>query len=191
MALEVRSLTIPDVKVIAPSRFADARGFFSETYSERVFAQAGIDQKFIQDNHSLSVIPGTVRGLHFQTPPLAQDKLVRCVRGAILDVAVDIRRGSPTYGKHVAAEISADNWHQIFVPAGFAHGFCTLVPETEVIYKVSAFYSPEHEKGIAWNDPALAIAWPAVAGALVSPKDAVLPLLSGFASPFTYQPSGA
>src|SRR3954471_6373326 len=151
---------IPDVKVLLPKKFGDARGFFSETYSRKLLQEcAGIDRDFVQDNHSLSAEAGVVRGLHYQLAPMAQDKLVRVVRGAILDVAVDIRKGSPTFGKHVSAVISAANWRQILVPIGFAHGFVTLEENTEVIYKVTNYYSPQHERGIRWNDPQLGIDW--------------------------------
>lgn len=157
--MEIHSTAIADVKVIIPRKFGDHRGFFCETYSKKVLADAGIDAVFVQDNHSLSARRGVVRALHYQLPPMAQAKLVRVVRGAILDVAVDIRRTSPTFGRHVTEIISGENWKQIFVPAGFAHGFLTLEPNTEVIYKVSEYYSPQHERGIRWNDPALAIDW--------------------------------
>ncbi|MEL6209765.1 MAG: dTDP-4-dehydrorhamnose 3,5-epimerase, partial [Pseudomonadota bacterium] len=157
MGLDVEALAIPEVRVIRPRKFGDHRGFFSETYNRRAFAEAGIDLDFVQDNHSLSGEVGTIRGLHYQSPPFAQDKLVRVVRGAILDVAVDIRRGSPTFGQHVAAKITAEDWNQILVPVGFAHGFVTLEPGTEVIYKVTNYYAPDCDHGILWNDPALAI----------------------------------
>jgi len=176
--VDVRSLGIPDVKLITPRRVRDERGFFSETYSARAFAAAGISVPLVQDNHSLSLQRGVVRGLHLQAPPHAQDKLVRVVRGAIFDVAVDIRRGSPTYGAHVSAVLSAENWTQIWVPRGFAHGFCTLEPETEVVYKVSDYYAPECDRGVRWDDPALGIAWPIPAGeAILSARDAKHPLL--------------
>lgn len=157
--MQVIETAIPDVKVLLPRQIKDHRGFFSEVYSRKALADLGIDAEFIQDNHSLSVEKGVLRGLHYQRPPVAQDKLVRVVRGAVLDVAVDIRRSSPTFGKHVTAVLSAENWRQAFVPAGFAHGFVTLEPNTEVIYKVTAAYSPAHERGIQWNDPALGIDW--------------------------------
>lgn len=157
--MQVIPTEIPDVKVLIPRRFKDARGFFSETYNKEALRLLGIDAEFVQDNHSLSVEKGVVRGLHYQIAPMAQHKLVRVTRGAILDIALDIRRSSPTVGKHVAARISAEEWNQIFVPIGFAHGFVTLEPNTEVIYKVSAPYSPPHERGIRWNDPALGIDW--------------------------------
>jgi dTDP-4-dehydrorhamnose 3,5-epimerase len=157
--MQVIATAIPDVKVLVPRQFKDHRGFFSEVYSRKALRDLGIGCEFVQDNHSLSVEKGVLRGLHYQLPPMAQDKLIRVVRGSILDVAVDVRRSSPTFGRHVAMEISADNWRQIFVPVGFAHGFVTLEPNTEVLYKVSAPYSPEHERGVKWNDPALGIDW--------------------------------
>ena len=150
---------IPEVKLLEPKKFGDHRGFFSEVYSRKALRDLGIDLEFVQDNHSLSTQKGTVRALHYQLAPMAQDKLVRVVHGAILDVAVDIRKGSPTFGRHVSAVISAANWRQILVPIGFAHGFVTLEPDTQVIYKVTNYYSPQHERGILWNDPQLAIDW--------------------------------
>ena len=177
--MDILDLAIPDVKLIRTKRFGDHRGFFSETYSKRAFDAAGLDHDFVQDNHSLSAEVGTVRGLHFQLPPFAQDKLVRVVRGAILDVAVDIRRGSATFGRHVSAVISAAEWNQILVPVGFAHGFCTLEPDTEVLYKVTNFYSPEHDRGLLWNDPDLGIDWPVPADkAQLSDKDRRHPRLA-------------
>lgn len=170
--MDVVSLDIPDVKIIRPKKFGDHRGFFSETYTKKAFEAAGLHYDFVQDNQSLSAEVGTVRGLHFQLPPFAQDKLVRVVRGAILDVAVDIRKDSPTFGRHVSAVISAAEWNQILVPIGFAHGFCTLEPDTEVIYKVTNYYSPEHDRGLLWNDPELGIDWPVSADkARLSDKD--------------------
>jgi dTDP-4-dehydrorhamnose 3,5-epimerase len=166
-------------------RFEDSRGFFSETYNARAFAEAGIHSVFVQDNHSLSREKGTVRGLHFQRPPHAQDKLIRVPRGRILDVAVDLRRGSPTYGQHVAVELGDSDGRQFFVPKGFAHGFCTLVPDTEVLYKVDDFWAPETEGGLIWNDPSLNIAWPAFAGSQVAAKDAALPPLQALETPFS------
>jgi dTDP-4-dehydrorhamnose 3,5-epimerase len=157
--MQVIETEIPDVKILIPKRFKDARGFFSETYNMSALRDLGIDVQFVQDNHSLSVEKGVVRGLHYQLDPMAQLKLVRVTRGAILDVAVDIRRSSPTFGKTVAVELSVENWKQIIVPVGFAHGFATLEPNTEVIYKVSSYYSPAHERGIRWNDPGLKIDW--------------------------------
>jgi dTDP-4-dehydrorhamnose 3,5-epimerase len=177
MALEVRSLDIPEIKIIRPAKFGDDRGFFSETYNKKVFAAAGLDFDFVQDNQSLSAQPGTIRGLHYQTPPFAQDKLVRVVRGRILDVAVDIRKSSPTFGKWVAAGISAAEWNQILVPAGFAHGICTLEPNTELLYKVTNYYSPANDFGIRWNDETLNIGWPVPESeAILSDKDRRQPL---------------
>ncbi len=173
--------------LIKPPRFGDERGWFQETYSRRTSATLGIDLEFVQDNHSLSRSAGTVRGLHFQAPPHGQAKLVRCVRGRILDVAVDVRRDSPTYGRHLSVELSAENGHQLFVPVGYGHAFVTLEPNCEVIYKVSDFYAPDSDGGIRFDDPEISIAWPFPADQLVlSPKDRALPLLSEFDSPFVY-----
>ena len=170
--MKVKKLEIDDVLLITPERFADERGFFSETFNRQSLYDFGIDREFVQDNHSLSTDKGVLRGLHFQLPPFAQDKLVRVTRGSIFDVAVDIRKNAPTYGRVVSATLSARNWKQIWVPKGFAHGFVTLEPETEVQYKVTAYYSAEHDRGIAWNDPALAIDWPVkTSEILLSDKD--------------------
>ena len=178
---------IPEVLLVEPQRFGDERGFFSETYSRKVLEAAGFVGEFVQDNHSRSPRRGTVRGLHFQAPPHAQDKLLRVVRGAILDVAVDIRRGSPTYGQAVAVELSAENWRQLLVPKGFAHGFQTLTDDCEVLYKVTEYYAPASEAGLLWSDPALGIAWPlGTADALINARDAAWPGLAEFDSPFTY-----
>jgi dTDP-4-dehydrorhamnose 3,5-epimerase len=179
MSLDVTALAIPDVRIIRARKFGDHRGFFSETWNRRSFAEAGIDIDFVQDNHSLSAEIGTLRGLHFQGPPFAQDKLVRVVKGRILDVAVDLRKSSPTFGKWVAAELSAEGWQQILVPIGFAHGFCTLEADTEVIYKVSNYYAPQADFGVLWNDPDLGIDWPVSADKVVlSDKDKVQPRFS-------------
>lgn len=179
-------LAIPAVILVRPKKFGDARGYFMETYSAEAFAAAGVDAVFIQDNQSLSAARGVVRGLHFQAPPVPQTKLVRVLKGAIFDVAVDLRRGSPSYGRWCAATLTAEGAEQLFVPRGFAHGFCTLEPGTEVAYKVDGPYAPECEGGLAWNDPDLAIAWPVAPGeAQLSSKDAVLPGLAGFDSPFS------
>ena len=178
---------MPTVRLITPRRFEDDRGWFCESYNASGYAALGLDDVFVQDNHSLSRATGTVRGLHFQTPDFAQAKLVRCVRGRIFDVAVDIRRGSPTYGRHVSAELTADNGTQLYVPVGFAHAFMTLEPDTEVIYKVTAFYAPQCDGGLKFDDPDIDIPWPLPAGgAIVSAKDAVLPRLRDFDSPFLY-----
>ena len=183
--MQVLDTAIPAVKVLVPKKFGDHRGFFSEIYSRKAFEAAGIRAEFVQDNHSLSAEAGVVRGLHFQLPPAAQDKLLRVVRGAILDVAVDVRRSSPTFGKHVAEVISAENWRQIYIPAGFAHGFRTLEPNTEVIYKVTSFYSPEHDRGVRWNDPALGIDWGiGEATAILSERDRKHPVLAEAAELF-------
>ncbi|QPC94103.1 dTDP-4-dehydrorhamnose 3,5-epimerase [Mesorhizobium sp. INR15] len=177
--LEVRSLGLEGVLEIIPRRHGDARGFFIETYNEERFAEAGIDLRFVQDNHSYSAAAGVLRGLHYQLAPRAQDKLLRVIRGAILDVAVDIRRGSSSFGKWLALEISAEKGNQILVPKGFAHGFVTLVPDTEVLYKVTDTYSPQHDRSIRFDDPAIGIEWPAVAdGFQLSDKDLKAPLLA-------------
>ena len=183
--MRVETLAIAAVKVLVPSRFGDRRGFFSEVYSRRTLAGLGIDIDFVQDNHSRSAERGTVRGLHFQVPPRAQHKLVRVVRGAVFDVAVDLRRGSPTYGAHVSVVLSAKAWNQLLVPVGFAHGFMTLEPGSEVVYKVSDHYAPDHDRGLRWNDPDLGIAWPLPEEeALLSEKDRRHPAFAGFVTPF-------
>lgn len=177
--MKVERLAIPEVMLVTPPRFGDARGFFSETYNAARFTAAGIPDVFVQDNHSLSAAAGVIRGLHCQIAPHVQGKLVRCVKGAIWDVAVDIRVGSATYGQYVAAELSAENWQQLWVPGGFLHGFCTLQPDTEVIYKVTDVWNKACERGVIWNDPDLALPWPVAAGAAVlSDKDAALPRLA-------------
>jgi dTDP-4-dehydrorhamnose 3,5-epimerase len=186
--MKVQSLAIPDVKVITPSIFRDERGFFSETFNARSLAAAGVSAPFVQDNHSLSVPRGVVRGLHFQVPPHDQAKLVRVTRGAVFDVAVDIRSGSPTFGQHVACVLSAGNWSQLWIPTGFAHGFCTLEPDTEVIYKVTDYYAPAADRGLRWDDPELGIAWPVAPGdAMLSPKDRTHPALAELPVYFRYE----
>lgn len=183
-----RRLDIPEVVEVTPPRFGDHRGFFSEVFKRSAFEAEGIAIDWVQDNQSFSASAGTVRGCHFQVPPIAQDKLIRVTRGAIFDVAIDIRKGSPTYGKWVGAELSAENWSQLLVPVGFAHAFMTLVPDTEVIYKVSAPWSREHEGAIRWDDPALGIAWPDLGvPATLTDKDRDAPLLADFDSPFVYE----
>ena len=170
---------IPGVLLITPPRFLDDRGFFSETWNERGFIEAGIRGPFVQDNHARSADRGVVRGLHLQIAPNAQGKLIRVVRGAIWDVAVDIRHGSPTYGRHASVVLSVENWQQLWIPAGLLHGYCTLEPDTEVIYKVTAPWDRQAERGVIWNDPALAIPWPiAPSEAILSDKDRSLPLLA-------------
>ncbi|MBZ9727393.1 dTDP-4-dehydrorhamnose 3,5-epimerase [Mesorhizobium sp. CO1-1-11] len=177
--LEVRSLGIEGLLEIIPKRHGDARGFFMETYNAELFSQAGIDLVFVQDNHSYSAAAGVLRGLHYQLAPRAQDKLLRVIRGSILDVAVDIRRASKTFGNWVALEVSAQKGNQILVPKGFAHGFVTLVPDTEVLYKVTDTYSPEHDRSIRFDDPAIGIEWPSLAGGFqLSDKDLKAPLLA-------------
>ena len=179
---------MPPVHLIQPRRHGDARGWFTEVYSERAFAERGLTCRFVQDNHSLSAPAFTLRGLHFQTPPHGQDKLVRCIRGRIFDVAVDVRAQSPTFGKWVGTELSADNGHQLFVPVGFAHGFLTLEPDCEVTYKVSDVYAPDCDGGVRWDDPAIGVDWPLPPGVRpeLSAKDQQLPSLAGWRSPFPY-----
>lgn len=177
--MNVERLSIPDIILVTPPRFRDPRGFFSETWKQGAFAEAGIPGPFVQDNHAVSSGKYVVRGLHLQIGPNAQGKLVRVVRGAIWDVAVDVRVGSPTYGQHVGAVLSAENWSQLWVPVGFLHGYCTLEADTEVIYKVTAPYDKPAERGVLWNDPDLGVPWPVPAGeeAILSEKDLVLPRL--------------
>lgn len=187
--MQVESLAIPEVKLITPRRFGDHRGWFCETYSASKLAEYGISLNFVQDNHSYSAQIGTLRGLHFQAPPHAQDKLVRVTRGRVLDVAVDIRRGSPTYGQYVSAILDAENGAQLLVPKGFAHGFVTLAADTEFLYKVSDTYAPECDAGLIWNDPQLNIDWQlGDLAPVLSEKDRQLPTLADFVSPFLYRP---
>jgi dTDP-4-dehydrorhamnose 3,5-epimerase len=177
--MDIETTAIPDVRLIAPKRHGDHRGFLSEVYSRRALAAAGIDIDFVQDNHTMSAMAGTVRGLHYQLPPMGQAKLVRVTRGAIYDVAVDLRRQSPTFGRHVGAVVSAEAWNQILVPVGFAHGFCTLAPDTEVLYRLSNYYSSVHERALLWNDDALAIDWPVPSErAILSDRDRDNPRLA-------------
>ena len=183
--LDVIETEIPDVKVMVPKKFGDHRGFFSEVYNKKRLAEHGIELDFVQDNHSLSVEKNVVRGLHFQIPPFAQDKLVRVLRGSVLDVAVDLRRNSPTFGRHLTVELSDENFRQLLVPIGFAHGFVTLEPNTEVFYKVTNYYAPEHDRGLLWNDPALGIDWPVPEGqAVLSDKDKQQPRLADLPETF-------
>lgn len=177
--MQIEDTEIEGVKIITPKKFGDHRGFFSEVFSRSVFETAGLNFDFLQDNHSFSTEVGTIRGLHFQSPPFAQDKLVRVTRGRVLDVAVDLRKGSKTFGRHVAVELSRENWRQLLVPIGFAHGFCTLEPDTEVLYKVTNVYSPANDLGLAFDDPALAIDWGIdPARAVLSDKDRRHPKLA-------------
>jgi dTDP-4-dehydrorhamnose 3,5-epimerase len=181
--IEMKPLQIPEVKLLKLDRFSDSRGFFCEMFKRT--AHPAVD--FVQDNLSVSVKRGTVRGLHYQAPPFAQTKLVTVLRGAVFDVAVDIRKRSPTFGRWVGVELSEGELNQLLIPPGFAHGFCTLAPDTMVLYKVDAYYSPRHDRGILWNDPSLGIAWPVgPAEAILSDKDGRLPPLSAVDSPFAY-----
>lgn len=173
-------------ELIRNERHVDHRGFFEETYSRRKFSKLRIDVEFVQDNQSLSREVGTLRGLHFQAPPHAQAKLVRCVRGAIFDVVVDIRRGSPFYGQWEGYEITAENGNQLYIPVGYAHGFVTLEPDSEIVYKCSDYYAPENEGAVLWSDPDIGIEWPKVVDPILSEKDAAAPLLADFESPFIF-----
>lgn len=186
--LKIEHTALSGVVILTPARFGDHRGFFSESWSAKVMAEHGLDLDFVQDNHSLSAKVGTVRGLHFQTPPHAQDKLVRCGRGALRDVAVDIRHGSPTFGQSVAVDLTAENGRQLLVPKGFLHGFVTLQPDTEIVYKCTDYYAPDCDAGVRWNDPALNIDW-GISGddAVLSDKDTTAPLLADLPTYFTYQ----
>jgi dTDP-4-dehydrorhamnose 3,5-epimerase len=190
--MDVEPLAIPDVCLVRPPRFDDERGYFSELFVDKQFRAEVADVTFVQDNQSVSRKAGVLRGLHFQAPPHAQGKLVRCARGSIVDVAVDIRTGSPTFGRHVAVELSAMNGFQLWIPIGFAHGFCALEPDTAVAYRVTDYYAPECERGIAYDDPALGIGWPLAAGTLMlSPKDRTHPPLAAIGEVFRYAPSPA
>lgn len=176
---------IPDVKLVELDRFGDDRGFFVETYDAKAFAALGITTRFVQDSFSLSKPKGTVRGLHYQLPPHAQAKLVRVPRGSVLDVALDLRAASPTFGRHVAVTLRAEDWRLLFIPEGFAHGFCTLEDDTEVAYKMSDHYVPDHYRGVAWDDPDLGIAWPVgAAEAVLSEKDRRHPRLRDIGAAF-------
>lgn len=183
---EFKRLAIPDVILVTPVRYRDPRGYFCETYEARAYKEAGIGADFMQDNESLSMEVGTLRGLHFQTPPFTQAKLVRAVRGALFDVAVDLRKGSPTFGQWAGATLTGEGGEQLYVPRGFAHGFLTLEPETLVNYKVDAPYARANDAGISWSDPTLDIAWPLNGREpVLSDKDRALPNLSAYESPFT------
>lgn len=183
--MEVIQTELPDVKVLVPRVFGDNRGWFMESWSNRDMEQAGLSFAFLQDNHSFSAQKGTLRGLHFQKYPFAQAKLVRCVRGAILDVAVDIRQGSPYFGKWTAVELSAENKQQLLIPRGFAHGFLTLTDDAEILYKADQYYSPETDRSIAWNDPAIGVAW-GITTPILSLKDKTAPLLADSDANFVY-----
>src|SRR5271165_58697 len=186
--MDTQALEIPDIRLIIPKRFGDARGYFSETWSDRRFREEIANVTFVQDNQSVSAKKGTLRGLHFQKPPAAQGKLVRVVRGSILDVAVDIRKGSPSYRQHVATMLDAAEGAQLWVPPGFLHGFCTLEDETEVYYKVTSYYSPSHDAGVLWNDQDLGINWPVERDSVVlSDKDKRHPRLRDLPDYFDYK----
>ncbi|WP_226627670.1 dTDP-4-dehydrorhamnose 3,5-epimerase [Alloyangia pacifica] len=186
--MKIEPTKLQGVMVLTPRRFGDHRGFFSESYSRKAFAEAGIDIAFVQDNHSLSAKVGTVRGLHFQAPPHAQAKLVRCGKGRLFDVAVDIRKGSPTYGQWVGEELSFENGRQLMIPAGFLHGFTTLEPDTEIIYKCTDYYAPECDGAVRFDDPDIGIDWGVdLSDAVLSEKDAAAPFLKDFNSPFTFE----
>ena len=190
--MQFERLDIPDVILITPKKFGDERGYFMESFRRSLFEEAVGNFDFVQDNQSLSADAGTIRGLHFQLEPKAQGKLVSCVTGAILDVAVDIRTGSPTYGHHVTAELTPDNGQMLWVPAGFAHGFCTLEANTKVSYKVTEYYSPEHDRGLAYDDPEIGINWPIASGkAVLSAKDRRQPALAELGAVFTYSQSSS
>ena len=180
--MQIEQTSLPGVVILTPARFGDARGFFSETWSRRRLAEAGIDIDFVQDNHSVSARAGTLRGLHFQSPPHAQTKLVRCGRGALYDVAVDIRRGSATYGQWVGVELSAENGRQLLIPAGFLHGFVTRADDTEIVYKCSDYYAPDCDGAVAWNS--VGIDWGLTGDPVLSAKDAAAPALADFVTPF-------
>lgn len=186
--MQIEDTPIPDLVVLTPPRFGDSRGFFSESWNRRKMAEAGLDYDFVQDNHSLSARVGTVRGLHFQSPPHAQAKLVRCGRGRLFDVAVDIRKGSPTFGQWFGIELTFENGKQLLVPEGFLHGFVTREPDTEIIYKCSDFYAPECDGAVRFDDPEIGIDWGLAPGsAVLSEKDAAAPLLAEFDSPFMWE----
>ena len=186
--MEFRTLDLPDVVEVQPRKFGDDRGYFSEVFRLDQFRNEVVDVDFVQENQSLSVKTGTIRGLHFQTAPFAQGKLVRCLSGAIFDVAVDLRRGSPHYGAWAAVELTAEKGNQLWIPPGFAHGFCTLLPDSVVCYKVTAYYSQENDKGVAWDDNEIGIAWPDVADpATLSPKDKVQPRLADLPAYFSHE----
>ena len=185
--MKLEQTALPGVVILTPARFGDDRGWFSETWNAARLAEAGLDLAFVQDNHSMSAAVGTVRGLHYQAPPRAQDKLVRCSRGAILDVAVDIRRGSPTYGRWIGVELSAQNGRQLLVPKGFLHGFVTRAPDTEVQYKCTDTYAPDCDGAVRWDDPDLGIDWGLQGAApVLSDKDKKAPYLRDFTTPFEF-----
>ena len=184
--MKVTKTALPGVLLLEPRRFGDARGFFSESWNRKTLAAEGITTEFVQDNHSMSGAVGTLRGLHFQAPPSAQAKLVRCGRGALFDVAVDIRKGSPTYGQWFGTDLTAENGRQLLVPKGFLHGFSTRAPDTEIIYKCTDYYAPQSDGAVRFDDPAIGIDWGLSGDAVLSGKDAAAPLLADFDSPFVW-----
>lgn len=183
--MQIETTDLPGVLILTPARFGDARGFFSESWNKRLLAEHGITLDFVQDNHSLSAQVGTIRGLHFQAPPAAQDKLVRCGRGALFDVAVDIRKGSPTYGQWLGVELSAENGKQLLVPKGFLHGFVTRQPDTEICYKCTDYYAPDCDGAVRWDS--CGIDWGFTGDPVLSDKDAIAPALAEFDSPFAWE----
>lgn len=185
--MDIQETALASVVTLIPKRFGDNRGFFSESWNKSRMAEAGLDYDFVQDNHSLSRTVGTLRGLHYQRPPHAQAKLVRCGKGRLLDVAVDIRKGSPTYGQWVAEELSFENGHQLMIPAGFLHGFVTLEPDTEIIYKCTDYYAPDCDGAVAWNDQNLGIDWKLAGDPILSDKAAAAPKLSEIDNPFVWE----
>ena len=185
--MQIEHTALPGVLILTPQRFGDHRGFFSESWNRQRMADHGLAIDFVQDNHSLSATEGTVRGLHFQTPPHAQTKLVRCGRGALFDVAVDIRRGSPTYGRWVGVDLTAENGRQLLIPAGFAHGFVTRAPDTEIIYKCDDYYAPDCDRAIRFDDPEIGIDWGLSAAPVLSAKDEAAPWLADLDNPFTWE----
>jgi dTDP-4-dehydrorhamnose 3,5-epimerase len=186
--MQIQPLKLPDVVLIKPARFSDDRGYFSETFREDWFEKNVCARHFVQENQSLTVKPGTIRGLHFQRAPQSQGKLIRCVAGGIFDVVVDIRRGSPDFGKWAAVTLTAEAGDQLWIPEGFLHGFCTLVPDTVACYKVTSYYSRELDAGVAWNDPDIGVAWPEIARPeLLSPKDRELPALKSLTTEFQFE----
>jgi dTDP-4-dehydrorhamnose 3,5-epimerase len=186
--MQIEQTALEGVLIITPNRFGDHRGFFSESWNRKVMADHGISYDFVQDNHSLSHQAGTIRGLHFQAPPRAQAKLVRCGRGALFDVAVDIRRGSPSFGQWVGVELSADNGRQLLIPAGFLHGFATRLPDTEIIYKCTDYYAPAQDGAVRFDDRDIGVDWGVdPTQAVLSDKDSAAPWLRDFETPFIYE----
>ena len=185
--MQIEDTPLAGLRVLTPRRFGDERGFFSESWNRRLLAEHGMDYDFVQDNHSVSARVNTVRGLHFQSPPHAQAKLVRCGRGRLFDVAVDVRRGSPTYGQWFGVELSFENGRQLMIPAGFLHGFATRDPDTEIIYKCTDYYSPKADGAVRFDDPDIGIDWGLTGDAILSDKDAAAPRLAGFTTPFSFE----